>query len=240
MKIICNFCKKEYSVPDEKIPLKGATYSCKQCGSKIVVSPPTKTVQKFSLDNKMFTFAKPYLLFIDAGEFFRKPFTWLYTIFAALTLLFPLYILYQLIAMKIFSAGGKTAIAFVLLWLILAFSSWICFQIWWDRKSKLTELLNKRDEDFVATPFLSHFVQTAGESLGTYIGITGFGFALLTTILLGNQASGSMSSLGLPFIGGGLLYIIMSPILGFLIIVVSRFFSEQITVLAAIANNTKK
>ena len=73
--------------------------------------------------------------------------------------------------MQIFNAGAKVVITFILLWIILAFSSLICFQIWWDRKSKLSALLNKKEEEFLATPFLSHFIQTLGESVGTYIGI---------------------------------------------------------------------
>ncbi len=138
--------------------------------------------------------------------------------------------------MQIFNAGAKVVITFILLWIILAFSSLICFQIWWDRKSKLSALLNKKEEEFLATPFLSHFIQTLGESMGTYIGIVGFGFALLTTIFL----SGQGGAIGLPFISGGFISIFVSPILGFLIIVISRFFAEQITVLASIAKNTKK
>jgi len=239
MKVTCDECKKEYSIPEDRIPAKGAVFTCKECGSKIEVSRPSQMIDSQFMKNKFFTFAKPYLSFIDDGDMFRKPFSWLYTLFAILNLILPLFILYKLIEMKIFNAGGKAAITFILLWIILAFSSWICFQIWWDRKSKISALLNKRDEEFVATPVLSHFIQTMGESLGTYIAIVGFGSALLMTIFLSGQGGGSVS-IGLPLVSGGLVSIIMSPIIGFLVIVVSRFFSEQITVFTAIANNTKK
>lgn len=239
MKVTCDECNKEYSIPEDRIPEKGAVFKCKVCGAKIEVSRPPQMIDSQLMQNKFFTFAKPYLSFIDNGDMFRKPFSWLYILFAVLNLILPLFILYKLIEMRIFSAGGTAAITFILFWIILAFSSWICFQIWWDRKSKLSALMNKKDEEFVATPVLSHFIQTMGESLGTYIAIVGFGFALLTTIFLSGQGGASIA-IGLPFVSGGLVSIIMSPIIGFLVIVVSRFFSEQITVFAAIANNTKK
>ena len=191
------------------------------------------------MDNKFFTFGKPYFFFIDNGHFFRKPFGWLYGLFAIINLLLPVYIFYQAIDNHIFNARGKVIMVFLLIWFIIAFAGWISFQLWWDRKSKIITISAEKDE-FVATPVFSHLIQTIGEWLGTWIGIVGTGFALLTTIILGDEGYYFSSQIGIEFLKTGWLSIILMPVYGFLIIVVTRFFAEQFRALSSIANNTKK
>ncbi len=191
------------------------------------------------MDNKFFTFIKPYLSFIDKGHLYRKPFSWLYVLLAILNLLLPIFILYQAIDNNIFEAPTKFVIAFLLVWIILAFAGWLSFQLWWDRKSKVIATSLEGDE-FVATPVFSHFIQTLGEWIGTWIGIVGFSVALLTTIILGDEGYYFGRSVGLPFLETGFIAVILMPIYGFLIIVVSRFLAEQFRALSSIANNTRK
>lgn len=191
------------------------------------------------MDNKFFTFIKPYLLFIDNGHLYRKPFNWLYTIMAIVNLLLPIYILYESINGGIFQAQAKFVIAFILIWLIITFASWIGFQIWWDRRTKVIVTSEVGDE-YLATPVFSHFIQTLGEWFGTWIGIVGFGASLIMTIFLGNDAYALSGSMGIGFVESGLLGIIIMPVYGFLIIVASRFLAEMFRALAAIAKNTKK
>jgi len=195
------------------------------------------------MENKFLTFISPYLSFIDKGHLFRKPFSWLYVIIAIINLLLPLYILYQAIDNRIFDAEFKITITFLLAWLIIAFAGWVSFQLWWDRKTKIT-FSSDDNAEFVATPAFSHLIQTLGEWLGTWIGLVGFGFALLTTVILGEQGHYLSYQLGIPmvgeYLGSGWTYVFLMPIYGFLIIVLTRFLSEQIKALSAIANNTKK
>ena len=191
------------------------------------------------MDNKFFTFIKPYLSFIDNGQLYRKPFSWLYILLAIINLILPIFIFYQAVVNKIFDAQAKFIIVFLLTWIIIAFASWVSFQLWWDRKSKVISTAVESDE-FVATPVFSHFIQTLGEWLGTWIGIVGFGTALLTTIILGGEGNSLTAQLGLDFMGTGFLSIVLMPIFGFLIIVAARFLAEQFRALASIANNTKK
>jgi hypothetical protein len=194
------------------------------------------------MENKFFTFINPYLSFIDKGHFFKKPFQWLYIIIAVANLLLPFYILNLAIKNKIFDAQFKFTIAFILLWIIIAFASWISFQLWWDRKSKINQTFDE-NADFVATPVFSHFIQTLGEWLGTWIGIVGFCSAILGTIILGDSGSNLGYQYGIPmgkFFGSGISYILLMPIYGFLIIVWSRFLAEIFRALPAIANNTRK
>jgi len=191
------------------------------------------------MDNKFLTFIKPYLSFIDNGNLYRKPFSWLYLILAIINLILPLYVFYTAVDNEIFDAPAKFIIVFLLVWIIIAFASWVSFQLWWDRKSKIIETSLEGDE-FVATPVFSHLIQTIGEWLGTWIGIVGFGTALLTTIILGDEAYYLTEQIGFGFLETGFLFIVLMPIYGFLIIVATRFLAEQFRALASIANNTRK
>ena len=191
------------------------------------------------MDNKFFTFIKPYLSFIDNGDLYRKPFSWLYALLAIINLIVPIYVFYQAVDNDIFDAPAKFVIVFLLVWVIIAFSGWLSFQLWWDRKSKVISTSNVGDE-FVATPVFSHLIQTIGEWLGTWIGIVGFSVALLTTLILGEEGYFLSEALGLGFMETGFLFIILMPVYGFLIIVATRFLAEQFRALSSIANNTRK
>ncbi len=191
------------------------------------------------MDKIFFQFIKPYLSFIDDGKIYREPFSWLYTVLAAINLIIPFYVLYLAIDNNLFSAGAKYVIVFLLIWLFIAFAGWVSFQIWWDRKEKVVGIAQDKDE-FVATPVFSHFIQTSGEWMGTWIAIVGFGTALLTTLFLGDEARFFTQATGIGFLGTGFLSIILMPVYGFLIIIASRFLSELFRAIAAIANNTKK
>jgi hypothetical protein len=190
------------------------------------------------------------LSYIDNGHFFRKPFSWLYTLLAILNLLFPFYVLYvagSKIYVYYIDIPAKVIIVFLLLWIIIAFASWIGFQLWWDRKSKINVSSSVGDE-FIVAPVFSHFIQTIGEWLGTYIGLVGFGFALLTTIILGDENEIlyfkyeilKMEFLETKYLETGWMAILTMPIIGFLIVLGSRFLSEQLRVFSSIANNTKQ
>jgi len=186
-----------------------------------------------------FTFIKPYLAYIDDGHFFRKPFSWLYMVMAIISLLIPFVVLYRAVDIGILDMQGKIVFVFILFWIILAFAGWVGFQQWWDRRTKVGSTSFEGD-DFTATPAFSHFIQTFGEWFGTWLGMVGCGYAILSTFLLGDSNGYLSMQLGIPYLSTGLLSIITMPIYGFLFVVFSRFISEQIRALATIANNTKK
>lgn len=191
------------------------------------------------MKDKFFDSIKPYLNYIDEGKIYREPFSWLYLIMAVLNLIFPIYVLYLAIDNNIFDAGAKYVIVFLLIWIVILIASWIGFQIWWDRRTNVTGITTGKD-DFQATPVFSHFIQTSGEWIGTWIAIVGFGTALITTLFLGDEARFFTQSTGIGFLGTGFLSIILMPVYGFLIIIASRFLAEQFKAIAAIANNTKR
>ncbi|MFD2520111.1 hypothetical protein [Emticicia soli] len=188
----------------------------------------------------LFNFIRPYLNYIDSGNFFKKPFYWLYTITALIYLLIPVIVLFFGTKSNIFDMPFKYALAFILIWILMCISSWIVFQLWWDRKDKVLSAAQLND-DFVATPVFSHYIQTSGESAGTYLAILGTGATLITTIVLGSEVQQlNRQIIGFDFLtGGSFLLIFVWPLVGFSTIIFSRFLAEILRALVSIANNTK-
>jgi hypothetical protein len=190
------------------------------------------------MNSKLLEFYKPFLEYIDSGKLFRTPFGWLYAVLAAFNLLVPLVILYIAIDNRLFSMGGAFFFAFVILWVVIAAASWLGAQIWWNRRQMLAAM-TATDSDFVATPVYAHFLQTAGEWCGSWIAIVGAGAGLVSGIFL--RDGGLDYMLPIPFLSaGGFLSVLLMPVVGFLIIIVSRVIAEQVRALVAIAINTKR
>jgi hypothetical protein len=191
------------------------------------------------MDNKFFTFIAPFLSAIDDGRFFRKPVVSLYESIAVVNLIVPFYVLYRAIENGVFDAQAKYIFVFILVWITIAVVSWVGFQIWWNRKDKVN-LSSASDDEFITIPVFSHFVQTLGEWLGIWVAVVGFVFSLLAAILLGRDGYYLGKEIGLGFFNFNVTSIILMPIYGFLIVIVTRFFAEASRALVAIANNTKK
>lgn len=191
------------------------------------------------MENKFFSFIKPYLNIIDNGHFFRKPIQWFYVILAIINLLLPLYFFYLAARNGVFEADGKIILAFIIIWIIIICVSWISFQLWWNRRISVEQSSLPGDE-FVAIPIISHLIQTVGEWIGTWIGVVGFLVSLIVTLFIGNNSDYFLFQLGINFLGTGAFSIISMPLAGFFIIVIFRFVGEQFKSFAIIANNTRK
>ena len=192
------------------------------------------------MENNFFIFFKPFFDYIDSGELFRKPCGWLYVAIAVCNLLFPFFVLYNVISTEFLSfVPGKFIFVFILILIILPAAGWFSFQLRWNRKSKV-ENLTKESDEFVGIPVFSHFIQTFGEWLGCYVAIVGCLFALFTSLILGSDTGAFSQIPGLDFLSVSAAGIILMPLYGYIIIVASRFIAESARALAAIANNTKK
>jgi hypothetical protein len=180
-----------------------------------------------------FTFSRPYLEFIGKERLFGL----VYFVMAVINLVIPFAILIVVINSGFLRSGAKYVLAFIFTWLVVVFAFWVGFQLWWDRRKKVTTFSSS---EFIATPIFSEILQTFGEWLGTVIGIIGAGGGLIASIFLGRDANYLFSVLGLSFLRYGILTVIIGPIIGFFIIILSRFLAEQLRILAALANNTKE
>ena len=185
-----------------------------------------------SMESPFLGFAKPYFDYIGRGKIYSL----VYIIMAMLNLLIPLAVIFVVIQWGFLQdSGARVIVAFIFSWLVIAFASWIGFQLWWYRKSSLR---NIESMDFIATPVISEIFQTFGEWLGTFIGIIGAGVGLIATIFLGN--SGEFLYGAYNFFEFGPALIIAGPVLGFFIILIFRFIAEQLRIMAAIANGTRE
>jgi hypothetical protein len=194
---------------------------------------------KSDLPENFFLSIHSFLSHIDNGNLFRKPFSVLYGFIAFVNLIPPIYLIFEAAENEIFNLEGKIPFLFCVIWIILSYASWFSFQIWWDRKSKVYSTSSEGD-DFIAIPVFSHFIQTLGEWIGSWLVIVGF-LISLTTILFFSKEMKILSSLAdIPIIENQIIFLITVPIIGFLIIVITRFIAEQSRALASIANNIRK
>jgi pSer/pThr/pTyr-binding forkhead associated (FHA) protein len=182
---------------------------------------------------------RPLLTVIDNGSFFRHSFYWIYFVMAILTLFFPIYLVYKAIEMHFYEMPGKALAFAILSWIIIAFVSWLSFQLFWDRKLKVVNSSDSGDS-FVAMPLFSDFILTLGIYIGIWIGVVGSLISVLGMIVFSN-----LGDFNIPFnlLGGvktSMWRIFSLPFIGLLIILVSRFISEQILVMGAIANRILK
>lgn len=191
---------------------------------------PQPTAPQFNT-NMLTGFAAPYIKLIDSGALYRQPFKVLYTVFAVLNLLGILGVL------GIMFQGG---IAPVVAGIFGIFALWIGFQIWWDRREKVNAFVNPGSE-FVALPVFSHLLQTNGEWAGTVFAIAGVGASLGGLLSsMGSSGRGYYGSDPMAMLGGmGVAGLIIAPIGGFLIIILTRALAEQIRALARVADNTR-
>jgi len=184
--------------------------------------------------NPFFVFAGPYLNFISKGKIFEL----VYYVMAVINILVPFIVIYKTVASGVFRyVGANYIFAIILSWLVVAFASWIGFQIWWNRRKRLAD---SATTEFVATNSFSEILQTMGECLGTFIGINGAGIGILATIFLGSDAKELFDYIGLSFLSFGPVVILGGPVIGFFIIILFRFFAEQLRLFASLANNTKE
>jgi hypothetical protein len=184
-------------------------------------------------EGPFFIFSRPYLEFLGKGKLFNL----VYVVMAVANLIIPFVILYQVIDSGFFSYGAKFVFAFIFAWLTIVFACWIGFQLWWDRRKKV---INIGSSEFIATPIFSEILQTFGEWLGTLIGIVGGVGGLIASIFLGDDVNYLFSMIGFGFMQFGILTVIVGPVIGFFIIILFRFFAEQLRIFASLANNTKE
>lgn len=140
----------------------------------------------------------------------------------------------------------RAILALLLFSLLTIFIGLVNFQIFWDRKSKMN-LTSKENDEFTAFPAVAHYIQTFGESIGTYIGIMGtftILIAMLFKVCFGTYGLGKLFIIDIENLSNNLLtgipYILLPIIAGFMTIVLFRVIGEGIKAIVVIANNTRK
>jgi hypothetical protein len=216
-----------------------------------------KAAEKKITESPFFAFSKPPLEFIEKAKLFKIIFTLVCVAMAVGTLVYPFLILGRVISSGYFNFGVRYILAFIFAWLAVVAACWRGFHLWWGRRKKAEEL---GSSEFIMLPFFAEILKTFGEWLGILFGVIGAVGGLFSLIFLGRHSGGMLSAVLLGGNFGGLLAamldrlaesfdagslifsaaVIFGPVVGILIIFVTRFFAENIRVFAAIANNTKK
>ena len=148
-----------------------------------------------------------------------------------------------------FHAAGikvKAIIALILFSVFSIFIGLVSFQIFWDRKSKMI-LTSKDNDEFTAIPAIAHYIQTIGESIGSYISLMGtfiISIAIVFEVCFGVYELGKLFIMDLENLSNNLIvgipYVILPVIAGFMTIVFFRVIAEGIKAIVVIANNTRK
>ncbi|MDR0473785.1 MAG: hypothetical protein LBH43_08985 [Treponema sp.] len=188
-----------------------------------------------SANTPFFTFSKPYLDFIGKGTMYNL----VYIVMAVINLILPFAVIFMAAEKGVFNfkyVPVKLIIAFIFLWLFVAFACWIGFQLWWDRKSQVKTL---QDAEFVATPIVADIFRTFGEWLGTLMAIIGVGGGLTALIFRSDYEMRYMMGF-IPGLNSGALAIVAGPVAGFFTIIFFRFLAELLKIAVALANNIKE
>jgi hypothetical protein len=188
-------------------------------------------------DNKFTGFIQPVLNLIDNGVIYRKGFWLLYLISAGAALLVPVLMMVGFISNGLFRAPVGVVVGIVFVWLALAFACWLGFQVFWNRMKKIDTLF-KEGEDFIAMPLVADYIKTLGEYyclflIGCIPGLVLLGIFAMFSDTLKYFIPLAALGIGLVFASIGI------GILGYLIMLLAKFFAESLAAFAAIANNTK-
>lgn len=224
---------------------QGAAF-CPECGAPVTTSEPpntgqpptggaTLTMPAAMTQSAFFRVSSSFINAMEDSGFLRKPLLWLYMFFALLNIIVPVYALFMIINKRLLDVVG---VGILVMWLVIACAGWMGFQLWWNRKDKITRYYQPGD-DFYAIPLFSHYIQTTGEWFGMTIAIVGAGASLVTFLFLSGNNAGQGLGIPHPFEEMGVAGIIASPILGFTIILFTKVLAELYRALAAIANNTR-
>ncbi|MCL2244694.1 MAG: hypothetical protein FWC03_09550 [Treponema sp.] len=153
-----------------------------------------------------------YLGFIDTNVLFKKPVSCL---FAIASLLFPVYLVIQVIQSGILKLeSAKLITASILLILVFIFAGLFGSLIWWCRRIA-------RDEGPKVYPNFRRFIQTYGEWIATVYAIIAFFGGIILLFVAGEYFYSLAGLLPIPVPGLELL-IISGPLGGFLIIIATK------------------
>lgn len=178
-----------------------------------------------------FTYGRPLIDALDNGDALKKPLIILYYVMAAGLILYPLYLAYEAIfEMSFFKWPFIDVIGVTVVFAAFAFSSWMSFQIVWDRKNKNVESI-KEGQRYLSTKIVTDLVKVIGECLAIIITITG-----TVGVIVGLLSDAAGEIVG----SDGIFYLFMFPVIGYCILVGSKFMSETVIALTDIAQNTKK
>lgn len=196
-----------------------------------------------------------FLSLIDSGRFFIQPMRWLYVLFACLSFVPALAILYFMYDTGVDDilrhtegwikfSGYLFCFIFTLFVILTAI---LMFYYWMNRSHKVAHIVNEGDQ-IVAMPVWAHFVQSILESSGVYFAIIppmGATLFYLWGVITGFKFIEPYGEAGdifkVLFLGLLVLaiFIFICLFLSYIIILIAHYIGESIRVRAQIANDVR-
>ncbi len=174
------------------------------------------------LDRRVGSTVSGWARYIDNGSFFKDPISIIYRLIAFITMIFPLYLLLKAYDSGFLSShteGKLLALALMLIFLAVPIC-WVSGSIWWYRSRELSTI-TKGNSYFVTTPIFAHLLRTCGEAYGMLFCVLGCVVNVFLSIF-------DVDLFLFRFIDYGTKGVIMCPLVGYFIIIITRFLSELI------------
>ncbi|MCC8035676.1 MAG: hypothetical protein LIO77_07085 [Rikenellaceae bacterium] len=179
-------------------------------------------------------FIEPLLTRMDNGELLIRIVGWLYILAAAINVLLPFYVLYNVLESRmLIFLGWGARFAFANIFLILLAAAAASALFWWGRKGRLPGF--DSSTEYPVMGLFSHLLRTFGEWFGLYYACAGFLVTLIALVFMGGERVFFMQAVGMIGTGTGWLDLVFIPIAGFIILIVFRLLAELLSAFAAIA-----
>lgn len=171
---------------------------------------------------------KPMFDYIDSGKLFRQPIQWLYYV---LGVLFAIALLASISKTAEFFDLGGTMVVVAVLVIILQIALAAFSVLFWIKRGDDMAHDTAVGARFVAIPAVANIIRCFGEFAGIVIAIFGIYVGVIAGIFW--LFSSWRDYVGCPF-----LIAIGGPVVGYLILLINRFFAESMLAIASIANDT--
>ncbi|HKI79588.1 MAG TPA: hypothetical protein VKA26_13685 [Ignavibacteriaceae bacterium] len=176
----------------------------------------------------------PFIDSLNQGSFIRKLMTNLFRLIGILSLVGGLYFFFKTIS-------NAPDFWFVLLLILFLAFTFVAFQIWFYRADAISKL---KDSDFNVIPIFANVFRGIGETYAAFLITIGIGGTI--NLWFSSYSYSLMSFLSfVPFISadssflGGILFLLMTIVMGLSILLFTYFLAENVLVLVEIARNTR-
>ncbi len=185
--------------------------------------------------NNIFTFFYPVIESLSKGSLIKKVMSFLFYLIGVLSFLGGVYFFFKTISYV-------PDFWSVILLLLFVSSSFLSLQIWFYRAKAIRDL---EDSEFTVIPIFSNLFRAIGENYAVFLITIGLGGTLM---LWFSHYGGYLWSFVeyIPFVRsledsfiGGVLFLLLTIIIAFFILLLAYFIAENILVLVEIAKNTR-
>jgi hypothetical protein len=188
-----------------------------------------------------FLFLKPFLKMISEGNFFKTVFVWFLRILAILTVLGLLGISYQLWHGLVQGFQLKLMFLFLIMQIIILALCYLIITILLSRSEDIENM--PKANDYLVMPIFVIVAKMVGEIFVSFYSLMGLlaGISIWMVGFIPPMIPGlGMIARSGGGVIGGIMAIIMGPIIGFIMLSIFYFVGEQISVWIDISRNTKK